>query len=41
MVVGQGEVWWADLPSPTERIAKLSKNALASILSGIDIILAR
>ncbi len=114
MVVGQGEVWWADLPSPTgsgpgyrrpvvivqsdhlnrsrlatvvcvpltsnlkyaeapgnvllsaraaslpkdsvanptqivsldkelltERIAKLSKNALASILSGIDIILGR
>ena len=25
----------------TERIAKLSKNALASILSGIDIILGR
>lgn len=25
----------------TERIAKLSKNALASILGGIDIILAR
>ena len=114
MVAGQGEVWWADLPSPTgsgpgyrrpvvivqsdhlnrsrlatvvcvpltsnlkyaeapgnvllnaratglpkdsvanptrivsldkelltERIAKLSKNALASILSGIDIILGR
>ena len=114
MVVGQGEVWWADLPSPTgsgpgyrspvvvvqsdhlnrsrlatvvcvpltsnlkyaeapgnvllsaraaglpknsvanptqivsldkelltERIAKLSKNAMASILGGIDIILGR
>ncbi|MDX1979499.1 MAG: type II toxin-antitoxin system PemK/MazF family toxin [Bryobacteraceae bacterium] len=114
MVVGQGEVWWADLPSPagsgpgyrrpvvvvqsdhlnrsrlatvvcvpltsnlkfaeapgnvllsaraaglpkdsvanptqivsldkellTERVAKLSKNAMASILSGIDIILGR